>query len=211
MTATDKGTPAARRVRKATALKGEWAGLPKMKLLKTLVLTAALSLSLSASAFASCGSAADVDPGAAGASMRTARSATLCLLNIQRRHHHLRALRFNHKLALAGLRHARDMVDKQYFAHDAPSGQDFVQRILKTDYVPAAASWFLGENLAWGDHSKSTPREIVRAWMASPEHRHNILTRGFHEIGIAIVVGAPVDGVTQAATYATEFGAIHRN
>src|SRR3954451_4762964 len=181
-----------------------------MKLLKTLVLTAALSLSLSASAFASCGSAADVDPGSPGASLRSARSATLCLLNVQRRHHHLRKLRFNHKLALAGLRHARDMVANQYFAHDAPSGQDFVQRILNTNYVPAAASWFLGENLAWGDRSKSTPRQIVKAWMASPGHRHNILTRRFREIGIAIVVGAPVNGVSQAATYATEFGAVHR-
>src|SRR3954452_11262496 len=182
-----------------------------MHTLKTLVLTAALCLSLSASAFANCGGTADRDPGAPGVSLRSARSATLCLMNTERRKHHLRKLRFNHKLALAGLRHAREMVSQQYFAHDAPSGQDFVQRILNTDYVPASASWFLGENLAWGDRSKSTPREIVRAWMASPEHRRNILTRGFREIGIAIVVGAPVAGVSQAATYATEFGVTHRH
>jgi len=46
--------------------------------------------------------------------------------------------------------------------------------------------------------------------MASPAHRRNILTRGFREIGVAVVQGAPVRGFTQAATYATEFGAIHR-
>lgn len=102
------------------------------------------------------------------------------------------------------------MVAHRYFAHDTPSGEDFVRRIMRTRYVPASASWFLGENLAWGDQDKSTPRAIVRAWMASPEHRHNILARGFREIGIAVVVGAPVDGVMQAATYATEFGAVHR-
>src|SRR3954453_4166048 len=181
-----------------------------MKTTKTLVLTIALRLSFAASAFANCGSAADVDPGAPGTSLREARSATLCLLNVERRRHHLRKLRFNHKLALAGLRHARDMVSNQYFAHDAPSGQDFVERIKDTNYVPASASWLVGENLAWGDRSKSSPREIVKAWMASPGHRHNILTRSFREIGIAIVVGAPVDDVGQAATYATEFGAIHR-
>src|SRR4051794_20029747 len=191
---------------------GKWAGPPKMKTLKTLALalTLALAVVLPASALANCGSAADVDPAAPGASLRASRSATLCLLNVERRRHHERRLRFDHRLALAGLRHARDMVDNQYFAHDAPSGQDFVQRILKTNYIPAAASWVVGENLAWGDHKKSTPREIVRAWMASPGHRHNILTRGFREIGIAIVVGAPVDGVARAATYATEFGAINR-
>lgn len=182
-----------------------------MKTLTTLALTAALVLAFSASAFANCGKAADRDPAAPGVSLRAARSATLCLLNHERAKHHERRLRFNHKLALAGLRHARDMVQKRYFAHTAPSGQDFVQRILKTDYVPAAASWFLGENLAWGNGTASTPRQIVKAWMHSPEHRHNILTRGFRQIGIAIVVGAPVNGVPQAATYATEFGVIHRH
>lgn len=181
-----------------------------MKTLKTLVLALVVALFIPATSFASCGSAADVDPASPGASLRSARSATLCLLNVERRRQGLRRLRFNHELALAGLRHAQDMVDKRYFAHDAPSGQDFVDRIMKTDYVPAAASWFLGENLAWGDRDKSTPREIVKAWMASSAHRRNILARGFREIGIAIVVGAPANGVSQASTYATEFGAIDR-
>lgn len=181
-----------------------------MKTLTTLALTGLLALSICSTALANCGRAADRDPASPGASLRAARSATLCLLNAERRSHHEGRLRFNHKLALAGLRHAQDMVRNGYFAHNAPSGQTFVQRIFQTDYVPAAASWLIGENLAWGDQNMATPRQIVRAWMASPEHRHNILTRGFREIGIAIVVGAPVGGVTQAATYATEFGAIHR-
>jgi uncharacterized protein YkwD len=174
--------------------------------LTTLLLALALAGLAPASASANCG-AADRDP---SASLTAARSSTLCLLNVERRRHHLKRLRFNHKLALAGLRHARDMVQRDYFSHDAPSGQDFVDRILKTDYVPAAAAWSLGENLAWGNGSKGTPREIVRSWMRSPGHRHNILTRGFREIGIAIVAGAPVAGVGGATTYATEFGAIRR-
>jgi uncharacterized protein YkwD len=180
-----------------------------MKTFKRLVLAFTLAACFPASAFANCGSAADRNP--ADASLRAARGATLCLLNHERGKSHLRKLRFNHRLALAGLRHARDMVSNDYFAHDAPSGQNFVQRIMQTDYVPASSSWFLGENLAWGDQRASTPREIVRAWMASPGHRHNTLTRGFREIGIAIVPGAPVSGVTNAATYATEFGVIHRH
>jgi uncharacterized protein YkwD len=178
--------------------------------LTTLLLAIALAALAPASALANCGSAADRDPGTRGASLSAARSATLCLLNVERRRFNQRGLRSNHKLALAGQRHARDMVDNHYFSHDAPSGQDFVQRIMKTSYVPAAASWSLGENLAWGDGSKATPRQIVRAWMASPGHRHNILTAGFREIGIAIVAGGPVAGLNAAATYATEFGAIRR-
>jgi uncharacterized protein YkwD len=182
-----------------------------MRTLKTFALVVALAACLPAGASAACGSAADRDPATPGSSLRAARGSTLCLLNRERRAHHLRSLRFNHKLALAGQRHARDMVQNDYFSHDTPSGQTFVQRIFNTHYVPASASWFLGENLAWGDHRESTPREIVRAWMRSPAHRHNILTATFREIGIAIVAGAPVGGVKRAATYATEFGAIHRH
>jgi len=169
----------------------------------------ALLLVAPAAALANCGRAADRDPAKAGGSVKAARSATLCLLNGQRRKHHLGSLRFNRRLAVAALGHARDMVANDYFAHDTPSGQDFVQRIMRTDYVPAASAWKLGENLAWGSKAKSTPREIVRAWMASPGHRANILNGAFREIGIAIVVGAPVPRAGRAAaTYATEFGAI---
>ena len=181
-----------------------------MTALRTLALAVVLALVIPAAAFANCGSGADRDPARPGGSLRGARSATLCLLNVQRRKHGLHRLRFNHNLALAGLRHARDMVDKRYFSHDAPSGQNFIQRILNTAYVPAAATWHLGENLGWGDHRGSTPRQMVRGWMRSPTHRHNILTPGFREIGIAIVIGSPVRGVRVAATYATEFGAVNR-
>jgi uncharacterized protein YkwD len=179
-----------------------------MKTLQTLTLAFTLALAAPAGALANCGRAADVDP--ASASLRAARDATLCLLNAERRHHHERALRLNRKLSLAAARHARDMVERGYFSHDAPSGQSFVQRIMSTDYVPPSASWFVGENLAWGSEERSTPRQIVRAWMASPGHRRNILAGSFREIGIAVVAGAPVAGVTQAATYATEFGVVHR-
>ena len=182
-----------------------------MKRLKTSALAAVLALMLPASALADCGPAADRDPAVPGSSLRAARHSTLCLLNRERRKRQMHRLRFNHKLALAGLRHAKDMVDKQYFSHDAPSGQNFVERIQDTNYLPAAASWTLGENLAWGNRREASPREIVRAWMASPAHRANILKPRFREIGVAIVIGAPVDGVAGAATYATEFGVVsHR-
>jgi uncharacterized protein YkwD len=146
-----------------------------------------------------------------GSSPSAAAKSTLCLLNAERHKHHLRSLHMNRRLALAGKRHARDMVRHRYFAHNALSGQTFVERIMRTHYVPAASRWFLGENLAWGSRAKATPRQIVRAWMRSPGHRHNILQGRFREIGIAIVAGAPGRGIHRGATYATEFGAIHRH
>jgi uncharacterized protein YkwD len=163
-----------------------------------------------ASALANCGDAADRDPGRPGASPMAATQATLCLLNAERRRYHERRLRPNDKLALAADRHARDMVQNHYFSHDAPSGKNFVERIRATHYLPPGSSWSLGENLAWGESSRATPRQIVGAWMASPPHRTNVLTARFREIGIAVVPGAPVTGISDAATYATEFGVVHR-
>ena len=134
------------------------------------------------------------------------KKATLCLLNQRRAKHGKRKLTPNRQLAKAARRHARDMAAKNYFSHDSLGGIDFVDRILKADYVDKGDGWTLGENLAWGSHELATPRSIVKAWMKSPGHRANILNGKFREIGIGVVRGAPEAGVQRAATYATEFG-----
>ena len=134
------------------------------------------------------------------------RSATLCLLNRERRGRGLRGLRHNRLLALAATRHARDMVERRYFSHDSPGGRDFVDRLRLTGYVSSSTPYAVGENLAWGTGGLSTPRSIVRSWMKSPGHRANILNRRFREVGIGIALGAPVSGHGSGATYASEFG-----
>jgi uncharacterized protein YkwD len=175
--------------------------------LKTCALFLALAALWPSSALANCGRAADRDPTGRGGSLAAARSATLCLVNAERSRFGRRALRANAQLALAGVRHASDMVTSKYFSHDEPSGQDFVQRILSADYAPASALASAGENLAWGTMQLATPRSIVRSWMTSATHRENLLSPDYREIGIAIVVGAPVAGM-RGATYAAEFGAV---
>ena len=68
-------------------------------------------------------------------------------------------------------------------------------------------SWLVGENLAWGTHSRSTPQQAVTNWMDSPGHRANILKRRFREIGIGVVFHAPTGRTDRvAATYTTTFG-----
>jgi len=54
---------------------------------------------------------------------------------------------------------------------------------------------YAGENIAYG---YDTPRELVSAWMHSPGHRANILSRHFHRIGVAGWVS------TSGVTYATQ-------
>jgi uncharacterized protein YkwD len=46
-----------------------------------------------------------------------------------------------------------------------------------------------GENLAWGTGSRASARSIVRAWLASPGHRANLLRPGFRRVGIGARVG----------------------
>jgi len=129
------------------------------------------------------------------------RKTTFCLLNEQRRAHGVRALRESGRLDRASGRHSRDMVRNHYFAHG-----DFVGRIRASSYLSGAGAWFVGENIAWGSGSYGTPAGIVRIWMNSPPHRHNILSSGFHDIGIGIARGTPRPGLSDGGTYTTDFG-----
>lgn len=144
----------------------------------------------------------DVDRG----TVRTARDATLCLLNRARAQHRLPPLRLNGKLSRAARAHSRDMVRRRYFAHESIDGRSFSQRIHAVRYVPRGASWSLGENIGWGSGSLAAPAALVRAWMRSPGHRANILSRSFRDIGIGIVPGAPTGRHPGGATYTTDFG-----
>jgi uncharacterized protein YkwD len=137
-------------------------------------------------------------------SIRQARNATLCLLNRVRARHGLPGLRLDPRLSHAARRHSRDMVRHRYFAHDSLSGRSPFDRMRATHYVPRNASWWLGENIGWGSGSLAQPTALVRAWMHSPPHRANILSRHFRDVGIGIAPGAPVGG--GGATYTTDFG-----
>jgi uncharacterized protein YkwD len=168
-----------------------------------LALAMALTLALVAApaSQAACSSAS--------ASVRTASKralvrATLCILNVERSKRGLRPLRLNRKLAAAARGHSRAMAARHFFSHDSLSGGSFVDRIRRTGYLRGARSWNVGENIAWGSGSLGTPRSIGRAWMNSPGHRANILSRSFRAIGIGISAGTPSGG--GGATYTTDFG-----
>jgi len=136
--------------------------------------------------------------------IRRSRNATLCLLNRVRSRRDLPPLRLNAKLSRAARRHSRDMVRHRYFAHDSRSGRSPFDRMRATHYVPRNASWSLAENIGWGSGTLGSPIALVRAWMHSPPHRANILSRQFRDIGIGIAPGAPIGG--GGGTYTTDFG-----
>jgi uncharacterized protein YkwD len=134
--------------------------------------------------------------------------ATLCLLNEERKARGLRRLRANETLERVATAYTRRMVSDRFFDHVAPGGSTMLGRVRATAYLRSTGSWALGENLAWGTGSLSTPANTMRGWMNSAGHRRNILDASFKEIGIGVTLGAPVDvsAATTAATYATEFG-----
>ena len=164
----------------------------------------AVALAVTAAPADAQAACANADKHPSQATVKQLRAATVCLVNVERRKHGRAKLRANSGLALAGQRHARDMVRKRYFAHNSRAGRDFRQRIVRTGYTRGSSA-MLGENLAWGSHNLATPRAIVRSWMRSPGHRANILQAKFRHIGVGIVRSAP-SRVNNAATYAAEFG-----
>lgn len=184
----------------------------------TLVLASYVAMPATAHAAPASASAASAAPAACAAShvdvvaetVAKASDATLCLLNRERARRGLQPLRIDPKLAGAAVSHSRDMVKRRYFEHESPNGRSPYQRMLATRYVPKGASWTLGENIGWGTESLAQPAALVKAWMASPGHRANILNGRFREIGIGIALGVPVRDSSLAgqpgATYTTDFG-----
>jgi uncharacterized protein YkwD len=156
--------------------------------------------------------------GYARGALRTRRSILhtqrrmLCLMNRVRAHFGLRPLHTNRCLHRVAARHAHDMVNRHYFAHTTPNGWDPGRRARASGYVPRAAAWLVGENIAWGVAGAARPAWVVRAWMHSPPHRHNLLSRHFRDVGIGVARGVPLRGfrgVRLRATFSVEFGAHH--
>ena len=100
------------------------------------------------------------------------------LTNADRTAHGLPALQISPELTVAANLKLDDMVQNSYFAHVSPQGVSPWYFIRRAGYTYQSA----GENLAM---NFGTAAKIEAAWMASPEHRANILNAQFTEVGIA--------------------------
>ena len=178
----------------------------RLLLLAVLALCVVVATAVPTAQAASPCAAASATPAQAG--KRAIVRATLCTINAERSRYGLGALSLDRRLSKAAAAHAGDMDSRNYFAHDSLGGGSFVDRVRRAGYLNGARSWTVGENIAWGSERRGAPRAITRMWMHSPEHRANILSSSFREIGIGVAYGAPVSGMgAPAATYATDFGA----
>jgi len=104
------------------------------------------------------------------------------LTNQARRQSGLAALQMNQQLSQAAQAKAQDMLDRQYFAHDSPGGATPWDWIGQAGYKYTAA----GENLAI---HFTQAEDVQTGWLASPEHRANILSPKYSEIGVGVAEG----------------------
>jgi uncharacterized protein YkwD len=123
------------------------------------------------------------------------RAAVVCLINQQRNRHGLPSLRVSAKLNSSAQNWNQAMVSSGNFTH----GSNFAGRISAVGYNWQTA----GENIATGF---ATPRDVVNAWMASPDHCRNILDPSFRDVGTGVTGAAVGQWATQPSTWTQDFG-----
>lgn len=101
------------------------------------------------------------------------------MINEERTRVYLKPLNENAQLDLSARNKACDMLNKNYFTHDSPSGKtpwDFIEEVGYNYH-------FAGENQSNGVTDLD---EMMQKFMQSPEHRKNIMSPDYKEIGIGI-------------------------
>jgi uncharacterized protein YkwD len=135
-------------------------------------------------------------------------SSVLVQINAIRVAHGLVPLRLNGSLTAAAAGHSTQMIDEGYFAHESFDGSPFWKRLSAYWDVAAQGYWSVGENLLWSSPDVGATKAI-QLWMASPEHRRNILEPKWREIGIAAVHASTAGGTyggQPVTVITTDFG-----
>jgi uncharacterized protein YkwD len=153
---------------------------------------------------------AQASPSTAGSrsSLASLRTGVLAQLNEIRRAHGLVPLTLNRELSAAANQHSTEMLAKGYFAHESANGSAFWKRLQRFYPSSRFRYWSVGENLVWSAGSLDQKRAL-ELWMASPEHRENILTPRWREIGISALQEANAPGTfsgNSVTLITTDFG-----
>jgi uncharacterized protein YkwD len=119
-------------------------------------------------------------PAAGAGTTQSAVTSLLQAVNQTRAAHGLKPLRLDGSLVRAARAHSVEMLQANVFTHG-----DFHGRMVSFHVRGPQA----GENLAWGTGAYAQPSEIIAEWLASPEHRANLLHPGWTRIGIGLVRG----------------------
>jgi uncharacterized protein YkwD len=92
-------------------------------------------------------------------------------------------LQWNESLAEVARAHSLDMLNKRYFAHEDGMGRNVANRV-----EAAGLAWqSVGENIAIYNSVASAEAAFMNEPRFTKNHRANILSAGFTEVGIGIV------------------------
>lgn len=119
--------------------------------------------------------------------------------NLERARSQQHDLVINSKLNQAAQAKANDMVQRDYWSHNAPDGTTPWSFVDSNGYDYQTA----GENLAFGFMNAG---QIIDGWMNSPEHKANILNREYREIGIGITTSDNFQGKGPATIVVALYG-----
>ena len=136
------------------------------------------------------------------------------LIDIERQKNGISALSLDQKLSSIARNHSTDMVNRNYFSHYTPEGQDPTSRGSAVGYSchkDLGGGWYsdgLAENIFqnnlynsveylngvpvsydWNDMD-ALGNSTVQGWMDSSGHRHNILTSTFDREGIGVAIAS---------------------
>ena len=117
-----------------------------------------------------------------GVSYDITSSQLLYFTNLKRQENGTLPLHFNDQLSIAAANKAKDMFAYNYWAHNSPVGKTPWIFIKNSGYTYVYA----GENLARGFENSN---EVIKAWMASSDHKDNMLSRNYSDVGFAVVKG----------------------
>jgi uncharacterized protein YkwD len=135
----------------------------------------------------------------------------LVRLNDVRAQHRLVPLRLSARLTEAATEHSEQMAADGFFDHASADGTSFWKRIGHWYSPGNRGRWSVGENLLWSS-PRVGPAAALRVWMASPEHRANILDPKWREIGVSSVHVARAPGVyggREVTVITADFGVRH--
>lgn len=128
-----------------------------------------------------------LNPGILGYASQINPDVVIELTNAERLNAGVSILKTNVELNQAALAKATDMFEHNYWAHVSPTGTEPWYFVTQAGYKYQHA----GENLA---RDFSNPADVVKAWLASPTHRQNLLDDRYRDIGVAVMDGT-INGV----------------
>lgn len=90
---------------------------------------------------------------------------------------------WNQAVADVAAEHSADMLEREYFGHRDPEGNDLADR-LRAARIPYSLA---GENIARGFRYENPAQAVFEGWMAQRGHRSIIENCTFSQHGIGIV------------------------